>query len=548
MEKNERQNKRTRPVSIDGFTKPPSILRKTLPKRTTTTAQRIPLSKKLIRKTPSEKTKPVSPYPTTYLNPRIKEEQSRPRRSSNINNRRRHNTDKPIVTRNLYIRRIIGCFIGLIFIILVSTGAFLGYRILKTSQKVFGGSIASNLGDIFGSNVELKGEKTGRINILLAGDSSDDPGHQGGSLTDSILILSIGLKDKSAFLLSVPRDLWVQMPPGTWPGNTHQKINAANEISDFSQPGYPSGGMGALSYVIQNDIGIPINYYGLMNYSAFRDSVNAVGGVTITINSKDPRGLYDPNTSIKLPNGQVTLNGVQALNLARSRGDGYNSYGFNSSDFDRTAHQRELFIAVANKAKSLGVLGNPGKISSLFSALGNNFKTNLNLAEVLTLIKLTKGIDVNNVASSSFCSTLSIGQGGCTTPILTTRTDPGTGESTVVPVAGVDNYGQLAQYYSQITSNNPVTKEGASVEVLNGTNTSGLATKNKTLLQSKGVFVAGTGDAMSNYQKSTIIDSSGGKYPATLALLKSIYGNNITVKQVEGNYSSDFVVVIGETN
>ena len=131
------------------------------------------------------------------------------------------------------------------------------------------------------------------------------------------------------------------MPPGVWPGNTYQKINAANEISNFSQPGYPNGGMGALSYVIQNEIGIPINYYGLINYSAFRDAVNAVGGVTITIKSPDPRGLYDINTNTKLPNGQVTLNGDQALNLARSRGDGYNSYGFPGSDFNRTQYQRQ---------------------------------------------------------------------------------------------------------------------------------------------------------------------------------------------------------------
>jgi LCP family protein required for cell wall assembly len=546
MDKNQRQNNRPRRISIDGFSAPPPIRRSSAQERLSSVKKTQAVRKPAVR-TNTQSLKPKNVYPTTYLNPRIKEEQTRSRRNSPIN-RTRHNPDKPEVTRSLYIRRIIGCFIGLILLILIGTGGFLGYRLLKTSEKVFGGSLASNLGDLFGSNVQLKGESTGRVNILLAGDSADDPGHAGAQLTDSILLLSVDTKDKSAFLLSIPRDLWVQMPPGQWPGGTYQKINAANEISNFSQPGYPNGGMGALSYVIQNDLGIPVDYYGLMDYGAFTDSVNAVGGVTITIKSPDPRGLYDPNTMTKLPNGPVTLNGQQALNLARSRGDGYGSYGFPNSDFDRTEHQRQVFIAVAQKAQSLGVLSNPAKISNLFSALGNNLNTNLNLADVLTLINITKGINVNSVASHSFCSTLSVGLNGCQTPIIRTYTDPATGQEALIPVAGIGNYGQLTQYYNQLTSNNPVVKEGASVEVLNGTNTGGLAVKNKNLLQSKGVFVAGIGDAENNYQKSTIIDNSAGKDPATLALLKSIYGNNVTTQQLEGNYTTTFVVIVGNTN
>ncbi len=552
MEKNERQNKYARTRSMDGFSKPPSILGQPLPKKNPTPSQRPAKPIKPVIKPASLTAKPASSYPTTYLNPRLKEEQMRPRRSNNINGQRRHNrkhnSNKPEVTRNLYIRRVIACFVGLIIIGLIVIGGLLGYKLLKTSEKVFGGSIASNLGDLFGSNVHLNGESTGRINILLAGDSADDPGHPGGKLTDSILLLSINIKDKSAFLLSIPRDLWVQMPNGEWPGGTHQKINAANEITNFSEPGYPNGGMGALSYVIQNNIGIPVNYYGLIDYAAFQDSVNAVGGITININSSNPKGLYDSNVNLKLPNGPVTLNGQQALNLARARGDGYNSYGFASSDFDRTSHQRQLFIAVAQKAQSLGVLGNPAKISNLFSALGNNFSTNLNLADVLKLIKLTKSININNVSSFSFCSTLSVGNGGCVTPILKSHLDQASGQDAIIPVAGIDNYGQLSQYYNQLISNNPITKEGASVEILNGTDGSGIAGKNKNLLQAKGVFVSGTADAMSIYQKSTIIDNSNGKYPATLALLKSIYGNNVTTKQLEGYYTTSFVVIVGKTN
>ena len=124
----------------------------------------------------------------------------------------------------------------------------------------------------------------GRVNILLAGDSVDDPNHGGAQLTDSILLLSINTKNHSAFLSALGRDLWVYVP-GL---DSYQKINAANDVSNFNQAGYPAGGMGQLEEIVQTDLGIPVDYYGLMDYGAFKDSVDAVGGVTINIQSPDP--------------------------------------------------------------------------------------------------------------------------------------------------------------------------------------------------------------------------------------------------------------------
>jgi hypothetical protein len=140
---------------------------------------------------------------------------------------------------------------------------------------------------------------------------------------------------------------------------------------------------------------------------------------------------------------------------------------------------------------------------------------------------------------------MTVGIKDCTTPILKSYSDPRSGQSALSPVAGVDNFSQLAQYYKKLTSNNPVVKEGANAVVLNGTNTSGLATKVKDDLISRGIFVSSTGDASTSYAKTTIYDNSNGKYPSTLTLLKSIYGYNVSTKQTEGYYSANFVVVIG---
>jgi LCP family protein required for cell wall assembly len=328
--------------------------------------------------------------------------------------------------------------------LIVAVGAWLGWSVLGNINKVFHGNIISDAQALF-SSAKLDGESQGRVNILLAGDSTDDPNHGGAQLTDSILLLSINTNTHQAFLLSIPRDLWVYIP-GL---GSHQKINSAHDVTNFHENGYPSGGMGQLEKIVKTDLGIPIDYYGLMDYGAFRDSVNAVGGVTIDIQSPDARGLFDPNANLKLPNGEVSLDGQQALNLARARGDGYGSYGFPSSDFARTEHQRQLFIAVSEKAKSLGVLANPLKISSLFNALGGNIQTDLNLQDVLRLIQLTKNINPSTVQSYTYPYTSGSGTG----PLLTGYLDPATKEDALIPTAGLDDFSQLQQYYQDLISN-----------------------------------------------------------------------------------------------
>ena len=77
--------------------------------------------------------------------------------------------------------------------------------------------------------------------------------------------------------------------------------------------------MGQLQQIVEQDFHIPIDYYALIDYTAFKDAVNAVGGINIDIQSPDPRGLYDPNVAkadggpVRLPNGPVHLNGSQAF-------------------------------------------------------------------------------------------------------------------------------------------------------------------------------------------------------------------------------------------
>jgi LCP family protein required for cell wall assembly len=423
-------------------------------------------------------------------------------------------------------------------ILLLLIGGWVGGKFIYNTHKLFGGNIFG----IF-STAKLKGEDVGRVNILLAGNSSDDPGHAGANLTDSILLLSINTKTNQAFMLSIPRDLWVYIP-----GTGYQKINdayVAGEADSFSAPGYPNGGMGQLEQIMQKDFGIPIDYYALINYQAFKDAVNAVGGITINIQSSDPRGLYDPSIDystngalVKLTNGVHTLNGEQALDFARARGDAYGSYGFPASDFDRTAHQRQMLVALKSKAESAGVLTSPTKLTSLFDAVGNNVKTDLTLSDAKRLYDLTKNIGSNSIQSVSLNSVNG-------TSLLANYAAPG-GESALVPAAGVTDFSQIQLYLKQLTSNDPIVRENAKVVLLNATNSYGLASKVRTRLETKNINVTSVADAGTTQAATTIIDNSQGHKPATRQFLATTFGNSFTTTDPYGSaYQADFIVVLG---
>jgi LCP family protein required for cell wall assembly len=431
--------------------------------------------------------------------------------------------------------------------LMLIVGGWVGSRLLTNVDKVFHGSIVSDV-QALSSTTKLKGESSGRINFLLAGDSEDDPGHQGADLTDSIMVVSIDTQNHTGFMLSIPRDMWVDIP-----GIGHEKINAANDITNFNQPGYPSGGMGQLEQIVTTDFGIPIDYYGLIDYTAFRDAVNAVGGISITIQSPDPRGLYDAYTNLKLPNGMVTLDGQQALNLARARGDdsaGDTSYGFPDSDYDRTEHQRQMLVALEQKASTVGVVSDPLKIGQLFNAVGNNVQTDMNLADVLRLTQITKGMSVSSLQS------LTLADSG-TNPLLADYTAPD-GEEALIPSAGLDDFSQIQTYYQELTSgkaNTAVITESPSVVVLNGSDVDGLARKEADILQSEGFNVVGVTDSNAEYPGTEIIDLSNGKMPAAKAQLAQTFKSDTTTVtstsaspeagEADG-YNANFVVVLGQ--
>lgn len=449
--------------------------------------------------------------------------------------------------KNLSWKKKLLTVLAVLAILVGIMGSWLGWKIYRNVAKLTHDANPFSLLQVF-HPVALKNQD-GRVNILIGGDSSDrtDATANGGDLTDSIMVLSIDTHTNTAFMLSIPRDTWVQLPDnGGSLAGTHQKINAANTLTKFSMPGYPSGGMGALEYVINQNFGIQTDYYALVNYGAFQDLVDALGGITVDIQSPDPRGLYDPqpfpgSKAFKLANGVQTLNGQEALDLARARGDAAGSYGFPQSDFDRTQHQRQMVIAIKDKASSTAVIANPFKVAGLLDAVGNNVTTDLKLDEIETLYTLTKKLNDNNITSVNI-NTLN---GGNTTLLANYRSP--SGESALIPAAGLDDFSDIQHAIQKLLSSNPLVKESANVVVVNAGNLVGLARSEAALLGTKGMVTTASYASPATQTGNTLIDNSAGADPNTKSYLQSQYKTTATTNATLTNEypNADFILILG---
>ncbi|MBX4201322.1 LCP family protein [Candidatus Saccharibacteria bacterium] len=327
-------------------------------------------------------------------------------------------------------KRVVFCLVLFIFSSVLLLGIWDAKNISSATKKMFGS------GNIFNllSTADLKGAERGRVNVLLIGYSIDDPGHPAAKLTDSLILLSMNTTTKTGYMLSIPRDLYVNIS-----GNGYGKINEA----------YGDGGVGELEHIISANFKTPIDYYFLVNYASVKDTVDALGGINVNIQSKDPRGLYDPNISpvdggpLKLANGPLNLDGQTALNFTRARGDAYDSYGFAQADFDRTQHQRQVLTAIKDKLNWKLVL-NPRKNSQILNAVANNLKTDVSASEVRALFGLFNSIPSASLQSLSLRTLNGNNYLSSYTTVY--------GQSALVPSAGIDDYSQIVDALAAVNN------------------------------------------------------------------------------------------------
>lgn len=215
-----------------------------------------------------------------------------------------------------------------------------------------------------------------RINYLILGmRGKDDP--NGGLLADSSIIISIRPYDDKAALISIPRDLYVEMP-GL---NKSRKINEAYEIGETQNPGR---GLEYTKSIFSDIIGMPVHFAAIVNFKAFKDIIDSLGGVEITLDKPFFEPVAFEEGTIDLPSGKQTIDGATALLYTRAR--------MSSSDFDRSRRQQQVVKAIYSKFVKTGILLNPYRLNKLLNIMESNVRTDMKAGETEETIKLFSGL------------------------------------------------------------------------------------------------------------------------------------------------------------
>jgi len=431
-------------------------------------------------------------------------------------------------------------FNGLLVAVIILSGFTFGKAYLKFGQIFKGGGSAAALG----KNVDparLNGEGDGRVNILMLGKGGD--GHTAPDLTDTILVASINPIQKEAAILSIPRDLYVKTADqGSMKINAvyaNAKQQALSELDsddkDRNQKAEDAG-IKALEQTVEGTMGIPIHYYSMVDFDGFKQAIDTVGGVDVNA----PKEVYETmrldgrNYVLNVQPGQQHFDGFRALAYARSR------YTSPRGDFDRSERQRAILVALKEKILTLGTLTNPVRINQLVGDFGDHVSTNLSVDELMRLYEIGKDINSSNIASVGLADP----------PNNYVVTDNIGGQSVVVPRAGLNNYKEIQNFVRNKLKDGYLVDENASILILNGTYTVGLAGRTAEELKSYGYNLAPVGDASTKgYQDTVIVDLRGGSKKYTRRYLEQRFKTNVVSSLPDSSINpgtADFVIILGQ--
>ena len=232
-----------------------------------------------------------------------------------------------------------------------------------------------------------------RFTVLLMGIDKR-PGDSGTAFrTDTLIVMSLDPATHTAGMLSVPRDLFISIPPNTVVGTGYglQRINAAYAIGELVKPG---SGPELEMQTVQYNLGMRINAYVVVDFQAVVSVVNAVGGIDVdvpyTINDPAYPNMnygYDP---LYIPAGHVHMDGDLALKYARSR--------HQTDDLDRAKRQQQIIQAIRSKVLNLNMVPQLlVQAPTLWSELSADVHTDLTLDQLLQLAVYAKDIPISSI-------------------------------------------------------------------------------------------------------------------------------------------------------
>jgi LCP family protein required for cell wall assembly len=361
-----------------------------------------------------------------------------------------------------------------------------------------GGSVAGGQG---AAVAEWTG---GRVTVLLLG--IDERQLEAGPWrTDTMILLTVDPATRTAGMLSLPRDLWVEIPDYN---GLYDRINTAHFRGDADN--YPGGGGPALAMeTVQYNFGVTVDYFASVNFYAFVQIIDRLGCIPIsvpeTIDDPDypaPEGFgYDP---FHIEAGDYCMGGETLLKYARTRA----TFG---SDFDRAARQQQVILAIRDHVLDTGQLPTLiAQSSEIYGDVQSGVNTNLSLEQIVALAQLAADIPVENICraviSGDYVEELVTMEDGSQV-IIWDREE--------VRQLMADMFSTPVRCNQQPEGTEDLAAqaqvEQAAINILNGTNQEGLATETSNRLTAAGLTVAGVGNADRFDYPQTIIYNYTGK-------------------------------------
>lgn len=368
-----------------------------------------------------------------------------------------------------------------------------------------------------------------RVTILLMG-VDQRCGESGPTRTDTLMLLTVDPVGKTAGILSLPRDLWVEIP-----GFGVDRINQAHYFGEGFE--YPGGGPALAEETVEATLGIDIDYYATINFDVFIDTVNLLGGIEVevpeTIDDPDyPDSCYgfDP---FYIEEGTHLMNGEEALKFARTRAT-------EGGDVDRAARQQLVILAVRDQLLTQ-IPDLLVQAPQLWRTAQENVRTTMSFDEALQLALLVQEIPRENIRRAVIDYTY-----------VYTEITPD-GQEVLVPIRGNiralrDELFAPPAIPSAFIEDLPekMQDEGARIAVYNGTSVFGLAGETRDYLTSFGFTVVEVGNADSaTYPSTQIIDF--GEHPSTaqyLVQLMDVPPLNVSEgTRPEGEF--DLLIILG---
>nr|WP_229748316.1 LCP family protein [Arthrobacter liuii] len=288
--------------------------------------------------------------------------------------------------------------VAVVAVLLLGVLAFGGYWAWRLQSNISTAALSAG-----GERTEgAVNDSTDRLQILVLGsDTRSGNNGQYGSADDSsgygqsdvMMLVDISADNKHVNVVSLPRDLLVNIPACT-DSKTGQKFPA--QQGAMINSAMAQAGIGCAVDTVNKLTGLEVDHFMMADFNAVKELSNAVGGVDVCVSD----AVNDPDSGLHLPAGTSQVQGEQALAFLRTR------HGFaNGGDLGRIKAQQGFLASLTRKLKSEGTLGNPQKVLTIADTVTKNLTVDSGLSSVPSLLTIANRLKNIDPASVNFITT-----------------------------------------------------------------------------------------------------------------------------------------------